>query len=282
MTIFALQEKFRTELGPIYSASEINELFVIFSEKYLGLSKIELRTGMDEQLSAEQEVLFDEALRNLHLGMPYQQILGEADFFSQKFVIDKHVLIPRPETEELLELAIQQIKNSELNMFPLRILDIGTGSGIIPIILKKHFPLATVEAIDFSENALKIAKLNAEKHETDIHFIFGDYLSLELKENYDIIISNPPYISIDEAIEIDNSVKDFEPKMALFSPHQDALVFYRKIAEDAKTNLNENGFIFLEINQKLGAETLQLFEEFPKQELLKDISGNYRMILVQK
>lgn len=304
----------RKELSEIYSPSEIEELFSIFCGRFLDLNKIQWRQNLDKELSEEDSKKFQEAIFELKKGKPFQQILGETEFFGMKFFVDENVLIPRPETEELLELAIGKIKgsrfkvqerlrqalpdNSKLSNYQtchpelaeglkcahsqIKIIDIGTGSGIIPIVLKKHFPDAKISAFDISEKALDVAKKNARFHQAEINFIKKDYLNEPLSDIYDIIISNPPYIGIEENIEIENQVKGFEPNLALFSPTSDALVFYKKIAKDAEKYLSENGMIFLEINQKLGLETLELFREFSYSELIKDISGNDRMIFVRK
>lgn len=190
-------------------------------------------------------------------------------------------LTPQHETDDDNERSNSQ--TLKLSNTPTKILDIGTGSGIIPIVLKKHFPEAEVSAIDISIDALEVAKRNAEFHKTEINFIHQDYLNDDLEEVYNVIISNPPYIGIEENPEIEDSVKGFEPNLALFSPTSDALIFYKKIAEDCKDHLAENGLLFLEINQKLGKETLELYQEgFSEVELLKDISGNDRMIFGRK
>lgn len=313
MTISELKKLFQNELSSQYSKSEIEELFSIFCEHYLELNKVELRINSDKGLSKVESQKFSEAISELKTGKPFQQILGETEFFGMKFFVNEHVLIPRPETEELLELAIRKLQDSGFKVqgfsngiiesqldnaktlktlnsqtLKLKILDIGTGSGIIPIVLKKHFPDADISAIDISEDALKIAKRNADFHQTEIQLIQKDYLNEVFNsaqtdnDVYDIIISNPPYIGIDENQEIEDSVKGFEPNLALFSPTSDALIFYKKIANDAEKHLSENGMIFLEINQKLGKETLELFQQFSEAELLKDISGNDRMVFVKK
>jgi release factor glutamine methyltransferase len=334
MTFSNIKFKFQEQLSDMYSTSEIEELFSIFAEHFLNLNKVELRHNLENELLEDDSNKFVEAISELKTGKPFQQILGETEFYGLKFFVNEHVLIPRPETEELLELAIKKIKEkrqknpkvfdaaqtdsfqlgrlrepqpdkaeSELihkiqtggddkshnsqtlqhSNAPIRILDIGTGSGIIPIVLKKHFPEAEVTAIDISEEALKVAKRNAEFHQTEINFVKKDYLIENLDEVYDIIISNPPYIGIEENPEIEDSVKGFEPNLALFSPTSDALIFYRKIAEDCEKHLAENGLLFLEINQKLGKETLELYQDgFSEVELLKDISGNDRMIFGRK
>ncbi|SDF56114.1 N5-glutamine methyltransferase family protein [Epilithonimonas hungarica] len=322
MKLSEIKAIFQNELSELYSKSEIEELFSIFCESFLELNKIELRHNRDKDISEIDLKKFSEAISELKTGKPFQQILGETEFYGMKFFVNEHVLIPRPETEELLELAINKIQEKSkknqiidigqfegprepqpdnvngfdqansitlgLSNIPLKILDIGTGSGIIPIILKKYFPEAQIFAIDISKDALDIAKKNANFHKTEIKFIQKDYLnevfdSIQTdNEVFDIIISNPPYIGIEENPEIEDSVKGFEPNIALFSPTSDALIFYRKIAEDSKNHLAENGMVFLEINQKLGKETLELFQNFSEAELLKDISGNNRMIFVRK
>ncbi len=282
MTILELKNYFKEQLSEIYTPSESEELFYIFCEKILNKDKFEIRRSENEIPDINQKSQFYNHLLQLKQGQPYQQILGESEFFGMKFLVNEHVLIPRPETEELLELAINEIRDTRYEKRDLRIIDIGTGSGIIPIILKKHFPEAQISAIDYSEKALEIAKKNAEIHKTEINFIHQNYLEDELSEIYDIIISNPPYIGIDEQQDIAGSVKDFEPNLALFSPTSDALIFYKKIAEDAQKHLAENGMIFLEINQKLGKETLKLFENFYESKLIKDISGNDRFVFVKR
>ena len=283
MTISEFKSFFKTELSGIYTESENTFLCSVFIQKIVGFDTFEQRRFSHYKLLIDDEKQLLKTVSGLKTGKPYQQILGETEFFGMTFFVDENVLIPRPETEELLELAIKKIHNSRLIIERLKILDIGTGSGIIPITLKKHFPEAEVHSIDFSEKALQIAKKNADFHQLEINFIHNDYLNFELLENYDIIISNPPYIGIEEEHEIADSVKEFEPKMALFSPTSDALIFYRKIAEDSRKFLNESGLLFLEINQKLGPETLQLYApHFSEVQLIKDLSENDRFIFGKK
>lgn len=279
MTLLDLKQLFKKELTTTYSDDEISELYVIFCSHFLHLSKMELRSNSEKILSEEELNDFENAIKELKTGKPFQQILGETEFYGMKFFVDENVLIPRPETEELLELCIQKIEDSPLNAFGLRILDIGTGSGIIPIVLKKKFPNAVISAIDFSEKALLMAKRNAAHHQTEVEFIHQDYLNSNLTEVFDVIISNPPYIGMEEEIEIEDSVKGFEPTMALFSPTSNALVFYEKIAKDCKNHLSKNGMVFLEINQKLGAETRDLFVPVLSEvDLVRDLSGNDRFV----
>ena len=274
---------FKKEVSENYTDAESSILFDIFVQHLTDWNKVELRKAMTQKVEEKNSGKLQHIINELKTGKPYQQILGETEFYGLKFFVDEHVLIPRPETEELLELAIKKMQDPRCKMQNLKILDIGTGSGIIPIVLKKHFPDAEVWAIDFSENALKTAKRNADLHKVEINFTHQDYLNSTLCEVYDVIISNPPYIGMEEEDEIRKSVKEFEPKMALFSPTPNALIFYEKIAEDCKNHLSENGLVFLEINQKLGKETLKLFTDvLLEAELMKDLSGNERIVWGRK
>ena len=274
---------FTKEISESYTDSESSMLYDIFVHHLTTWNLVEFRKAMNQEIEQQHSLELQNIILQLKTGKPYQQILCETEFYGLKFFVDEHVLIPRPETEELLELAIAKIKDSGLAKKDFKILDIGTGSGIIPIVLKKHFPEAIISAIDFSENALKTAKRNADFHQVGINFIHQDYLKSDLTDVYDVIISNPPYIGMEEEDEIADSVKQFEPKMALFSPTSNALIFYEKIAEDCKSHLAENGFVFLEINQKLGKETLELFTDvLSETELIKDLSGNERFVRGRK
>lgn len=283
MTVSEFKKYFKLELSPLYTDSESTFLCSVFIQRVVGLNSFHQRKLADQPLLIDDEQKLIAAVSELKTGRPYQQILGETEFYGMLFFVDEHVLIPRPETEELLEMAIRTIRNSGFQTQNLKILDIGTGSGVIPLVLKKHFPEAEISSVDFSEKALETAKRNAEYHQLEINFLHADYLNSELTEVYDVIISNPPYIGMEEETEIADSVKEFEPKMALFSPVQDALIFYRKIAADSKQHLKDNGLLFLEINQKLGPETLDLYtDSFAEAQLIKDLSENDRFIFGRK
>ncbi|RXM50478.1 MULTISPECIES: peptide chain release factor N(5)-glutamine methyltransferase [unclassified Chryseobacterium] len=282
MTISAFKKYFKETLSDLYTESESAFLVSLFIQKIVGFDSFEQRRFSEQELLTDDEQKLQHLISELKTGRPYQQILGETEFYGMTFLVDEHVLIPRPETEELLEIAIREIQTIGNNGVGLKILDIGTGSGVIPLVLKKHFPDAEVSSIDFSEKALETAKRNAAYHQLDVKFIHADYLNTQLTEEYDVIISNPPYIGMEEEIEIEHSVKGFEPTMALFSPTSDALIFYRKIAEDSKEHLKSNGLLFLEINQKLGPETLELYQYFSNAQLLKDLSENDRFIYGRK
>lgn len=277
MNISDLKILFQEKLSSLYTAAEIEQLLYIFVEEILGLNRFQFR-NWNGGLSNEQYNLFINSVLQLREGKPYQYIIGKAEFFGETFFVDENTLIPRPETEELLELTIDEIQKKGLQN--PKILDIGTGSGVIPIILKKYFPEAEICSMDISSKALEVAKRNAEFHKVEIDFVENDYLKNCLSEEYDVIISNPPYIAIEENAEIEHSVKGFEPNLALFSPNEDALIFYRKISQDAENHLKKNGLIFLEINQKYGKETADLFQKFVSVRLLKDLSENDRFVIV--
>ena len=282
MTILEFKRYFKSELSELYTEAESAQLYSVFLYEKTGFDRFQQRRFAHQELLISDEEELKEIIEELKTGKPYQQILGHTEFYGKKFFVDENVLIPRPETEELVELAKIEIQNLKSKIQNLKLLDIGTGSGIIPITLKKYFPNAEISAMDISEKALEIAKKNADFHKKEINFIQADFLNTELTEKYDIIISNPPYIGIEENIEIEDSVKGFEPNIALFSPTSDALIFYKKIAKDGEKHLNENGMIFLEINQKLGIETLELFSNYSESRLIKDLSGNDRFVLAKK
>lgn len=279
MTISEYKKHFKAELSGLYTDSESAFLTSVFIEKIVGFNSFYQRRLSSQVLLLDDERKLVEVIKELKKNRPYQHILGETEFYGMTFFVNENVLIPRPETEELIEFALKKINTSHRAAENLKILDIGTGSGVIPLVLKKHLPNAEICSIDYSEKALDTARKNADFHQLEINFIHADYLNFELKEQFDIIISNPPYIGIDEQEEIEDSVKGFEPMMALFSPTSDALIFYRKIAKDAEKYLSDNGLLFLEINQKLGPETLELYiNTFKEAHLIKDLSGNDRFI----
>ena len=278
MTYKELRSYFRDELEKQFTISESDLLFEIIVQHSRKWDQFALRKNMEKEIEKKEETIYRTIISELKTGKPYQQILGETEFYGLRFFVDQHVLIPRPETEELLELATIKIKEAHFKR-NFKILDIGTGSGIIPIVLKRNFPEAEVSGIDISPEALHIAKRNALLHETEINFKQQNYLEEQLIDIYDVIISNPPYIGREEVNEIEASVKDFEPKIALFSPTENALIFYEKIAKDCVNHLAEDGLVFLEINQKLGNDTLNLFREVLSESyLVKDMSGNDRFV----
>jgi release factor glutamine methyltransferase len=271
---------FIQELSTIYDAGEAESFFYLILEEKQKLKRIDLALNPDLTITNNEIKLWNSILVELKKEIPIQYLLGKTSFYGLEFGVNENVLIPRPETEELVEWIIDSWK-SEVRCQNLRILDIGTGSGCIAISLAKNIPNAPVFAVDISEKALAIAQKNAQSNEVNVTFIHKNILETEdLDEQFDIIVSNPPYVRELEKVEIKKNVLDNEPHLALFVEDNDALVFYRKIAELAQKNLAPNGQLFFEINQYLGKEMVELLEKmnFKNVELRKDIYGNDRMM----
>ncbi len=279
MKIAALKLHFFSELQAIQDNSEIESFFFILTEYLHNLKRIDVSLHPDFEVSETDLAKWNSIISELKTEKPIQYITGEAWFYGFRFEVNENTLIPRPETEELVEWIIEESKLQQSKN--LTILDIGTGSGCIPISLKKEIPNAIVSAIDVSEKALEMAQKNAFNNEVEVNFMLKNILETEsLDEKYDIIVSNPPYVRNLEKREIKKNVLDYEPHLALFVEDTNPLLFYRKIAELALTGLAPNGKLFFEINQYLGKETVELLDNlgFKNIELRKDFVGNDRMI----
>jgi len=280
MRIKQYRTQFIKELSPFYDAYEAESFFYLILEDKHKLRQIDLALNHELTFSESDFAVWDLLLAQLKKEVPIQYLLGKTNFYGLDFEVNENVLIPRPETEELVEWIVNE--NSKVDKAKtIKILDIGTGSGCIAISLAKNIPNAQVYAMDVSKKAIETAKRNAVNNKTDITFILQDVLNAEeLKCNFDIIVSNPPYVRNLEKEEIKKNVLDYEPHLALFVEDSDALVFYRKIAALAQNNLLENGQLYFEINQYLGCEMKDLLEKmnFENIELRKDIYDNDRMI----
>lgn len=280
MKIKQYRTQFIKELSPFYDAYEAESFFYLILEDKHRLRQIDLALNHELNFFEKDFVVWNSLLAELKKEVPIQYLLGKTSFYGLDFEVNENVLIPRPETEELVEWIINENKGSSKE---IKILDIGTGSGCIAISLAKNLPNAKVYAIDVSKKALEVAKINAIKNNVEVTFMLKNILELEvLKSDYDIIVSNPPYVRNLEKAEIKKNVLDFEPHLALFVDDNDALIFYRKIAELAQKNLLKNGQLYFEINQYLGNETKEMLEKmnFKNIELRKDIYDNDRMIKV--
>lgn len=280
MLIKNYKTTFLLELSSLYDEKEIESFFYLILEKLHGLKRIDLALKPEIVIDGIHLKQWKSIISDLKSYKPIQYILGETEFYGLPFLVNANVLIPRPETEELVELIITEGKGKR-EEGKVRILDIGTGSGCIPIALKKNLPHAEVYAIDVSEKALATAQKNAELNNVEVHFMLKDILETkDLEQSFDIIVSNPPYVRHLEKAEINPNVLEYEPHLALFVEDYDALLFYRKIVELARKNLNPNGQLYFEINQYLGKETVALVESFgfKNVKLIKDIYGNDRMI----
>jgi len=280
MKIKEYRTQFIQELTPIYDAGEAESFFYLILEENHQMKRIDLALNPDLTFSDTAIQYWNSILEELKKEIPVQYLLGKTSFYGLEFEVNENVLIPRPETEELVEWILESQKSKVKSQKP-KILDIGTGSGCIAISLAKNIPNAVVFAIDISEKALATAKKNAKINGVDVAFLEKNILETEdLEQQFDIVVSNPPYVRELEKHEIKKNVLDNEPHLALFVEDNDALIFYRKIAELALKNLSQNGQLFFEINQYLGKETVALLEKmnFKNIELRKDIYGNDRMI----
>jgi release factor glutamine methyltransferase len=271
---------FIQELTPVYDADEAESFFYLLLENQKQLKRIDLALAPELIFSDAELLGWNAQLEQLKAEIPIQYIIGSTSFYGMDFNVNANVLIPRPETEELVEWIIKENPTTE-NANGLKILDIGTGSGCIAIALAKNLPKAQVFALDVSEKALAVAEKNAIQNNVDVTFLQQNILeTADLIQSFDIIVSNPPYVRNLEKQEIKKNVLEHEPHLALFVADDDALVFYKKIALLAIKNGTANGQLFFEINQYLGPETVALLEklDFKNIQLRKDIYGNDRMI----
>ena len=271
---------FLKELSSLYDEKEVESFFYLTLEQFHHIKRIDLALNPEMEMNSQQLLRWENAVIELQKQKPIQYILGETEFYGLPFLVNENTLIPRPETEELVDLVIVEGQKSKVES----VLDIGTGSGCIAISLAKNLTNAQVFAIDVSEKALAIAQENADLNKVEVHFIQKNILETDdLEQQFDVIVSNPPYVRMLEKNEIKTNVLDYEPHLALFVDDNDALLFYRKIAQLALKNLSKNGKLYFEINQYLGKETVKLLDDlgFKNVNLIKDIYGNDRMISCQ-
>lgn len=277
MTVNDYKKRFLNQLPAFYDETERLNLFYLSMEFVLNYNKVDVVLNGNESILVENQQKIDEIFNRLQDNEPIQYITQQANFFGYDFKVSPATLIPRPETEELVDWILTEMKKQPQKNW--RVLDIGTGTGCIPITIKKEFPFAKVFAIDISVDALKIAQENAINLKADVTFIQQDILQTEQLDVYDIIISNPPYVRNLEKAEINENVLQHEPHLALFVDDNDPLIFYRKITQLAQKSLNENGMLFFEINQYLGIEMQEMVSAYFKTiELKKDFIQNDRMM----
>jgi release factor glutamine methyltransferase len=277
MSLQDTKQAIKHQLGNLYDAIEMNSMVNIIIEEVTGWDALHQNIHKNDALEPSQIEQLDHYVEQLLNGKPLQYIIQKAWFLGKAYFVNEAVLIPRPETEELVEWIIEyaQIINK-----PLSILDIGTGSGCIPISLKLAIPNAHITAIDISKEALAIAEQNAASYHTEIEWIAQDILQTkQLKDRYDIMVSNPPYIPLREKLAMQKQVADHEPEIALFVPDQFPLIFYSKIAHIGKSALKPNGQLFFEIHYDQGEAIIALLNEMGYHaELRQDIFGKDRMV----
>lgn len=280
-TVEDVFKKFKKELLGLYDSNEIEALTLMVINEISRLSKAQIKAFPETKIASGAGEKLSGILQRLQTGEPIQYILGHTEFYGLPFKVNPSVLIPRPETEELVEWILTSIGSPGLAAG--NILDIGTGSGCIAISLKANLPGAQVSAIDISTKTLKTARQNADLNNVKVNFIEADILNIKSEtanQKFDIIVSNPPYVTQYDKAQMHTNVTDFEPHTALFVPENDPLLFYDAIADYALSNLNTNGLLFFEINENLGEQTVELLngKGFKNIELRKDMSGRDRMV----
>ncbi len=276
MTIELAYRQILADLSKMYEERESAAIANWVMDHVTGKSRIDRMLVKNEELSILQLEQLQTIQQQLSIHRPIQYVLGEAWFCGMKFTVNEHTLIPRPETEELVEWIWKENPATD------NLLDIGTGSGCIPIALYKKFPNTKIISIDISQEALNIARQNADSLNAIIQLVPMDFLQEDHWDSlpqFDIIVSNPPYIRLAEKENMNRNVLDFEPGLALFVPDEDPLLFYRKIAAFARNHLSSKGAVYLEINEALGKEVCALYEtEGYTVVLKKDVAGRDRMV----
>ncbi|MEI6596431.1 MAG: peptide chain release factor N(5)-glutamine methyltransferase [Bacteroidota bacterium] len=285
-------QNFVNQLQTIYEVSEAESIANIVFEEILYIKKQHI-FFLDKQINDGEIEQLNFILGKLLKHEPVQYVLGIADFFGFRFKVDNNVLIPRRETEELVDLIIKDVRNTKPEsgsqaVNEINILDIGTGSGCIAISLKKNLPFAQLTAIDISKEAIKVASENAFLNKVSIDLIEADILNSQLSipiaigtnSQFNIIVSNPPYITVEEKNKMLKNVLEFEPHNALFITNNDPLQFYKAIADFAKKYLKENGKLYFEINESFGFEVKEMLEikDFTQVEIIKDMQGKDRIV----
>ncbi len=276
-TVADIYKHFISHLNEEYGIEEAEQVTILAFEQVLNYRRIDITINRDKQLSANVKGALLNILEELCSGRPIQYILGYAWFYGLKLLVNRHVLIPRRETEELVHWVVKDIQDSRI--LPDTILDICTGSGCIALALKKEFPLASVLAIDNSVDALDVAQQNADRKNLKIDFMKMDALNLFLNIMPSIIISNPPYVLESEKKQLSVRVREHEPSSALFVPANDPLIFYRRIGSWAFSQLPKDGKLYFEINEQMGEEISELLNElgFSRIDFKKDFQGKIRM-----
>lgn len=269
---------FKQQLKDLYKEDEIEIFADYVFEEFCNLSRIDRIVKKDLRISESEVILVCNSIKKLQKNMPIQYVVNKAYFYGLPFYVDSSVLIPRPETEELVSWILESVNIAE----DVSVLDIGTGSGCIAVSIAKSLPKSEVFAMDISKKALKVAEKNSRIHNTNIRFINGNTLDLSTMPDrkFDIIVSNPPYIKEVEKLQMLPNVLDYEPEIALYVPDENSLIFYKHIAEYAYHNLKESGILFFEINENLSNEVFKILDSyyFTDIQIKVDFRGKKRMV----
>ena len=275
MTLADFKNKIKSRLSSIYESDELNSIFYIISEEFLQISRSKILLADEIELDSKKQKLFLDALDRLKKNEPVQYVIGKTTFMDLEFNVNSNVLIPRPETEELVRLMLKDELDGK------EILDIGTGSGCIAISLAKNLPNAKVSALDISEEALRVARENAKINNVDINFINADIFDYQTEKKYDAIVSNPPYVRESEKALMKSNVLKYEPELALYVSDDNALIYYNSILDFSKSNLDKNGKIYLEINENYKDQMSNLLKNqfYNNVNFIKDINEKYRFCI---
>ena len=279
-----LVDFYHSELNPVYEPGEIEALLGITVNHVLGFSRTDILQKKEENINQSDLLKLYDYCKELKKNIPLQYILGETLFYNLKFKVNEQVLIPRPETEELIELILKD------EYTPLSVLDIGTGSGCIPVALKKNIAESSVYACDISQSALEIATKNAVLNHAEVLFFEANVLTpgeieRKTKTTFDMIVSNPPYIKISEKMQMEKQVLEHEPHLALFVEGADEIIFYKRIIDLCDVSLNPNGMLYFELNPLTADEVKEYAlksQLFSSVDVIKDMSGVKRFMKAQK
>ena len=278
MTLQDFKLKMISELSLIYESDELNSIFNLLSEDYLNIPRSKILLADEINLDQSNQMLFFSALKRLKNHEPIQYVLGRANFMDLEFKVNSSVLIPRPETEELVRLILKEDLDGK------EILDIGTGSGCIAISLAKNLPNSKVSALDISNDALEVAKENAKLNNVNVEFIHADIIEYQSDKKYDIIVSNPPYVLESEKSLMKKNVLDFEPELALFVEDNNALKYYDSILKFGMIYMKKTGYLFFEINSDLSSQlqNICLTYNYNNLNFFIDSSSKTRFLLIKK
>ena len=275
MTLADFKNKMKSTLSSIYESDELNSIFYLISEEFLQIPRSKILLANEIELDSNKEILFLDALDRLTRNEPAQYVIGKTTFMDLEFKVNSNVLIPRPETEELVRLMLKEDLDGK------EILDIGTGSGCIAISLAKNLPNAKVTALEISEEAIDVAKENAKFNNVEIEFINADIFNYKSEKKYDVIVSNPPYVTESEKLLMKRNVLKYEPELALFVDNDNPLKYYVQIIEYYK--LSKSGKLFFEINSNFMQQIKNLLNnyEYRIMNFKLDINNNYRFLFLE-
>jgi release factor glutamine methyltransferase len=279
MRLIDFKHHVQDKLYSIYNQNECDVIFYELIENFLGISKINYLVDMEHLILDSEILILNQKINQLKSNEPLQYVIGNKKIFGINFKLNDSALIPRPETEELCSWILSHILND------IKILDIGTGSGLIALVLKKHVKNSKVDGWDNSIKALNLAKSNAKKNNINVNFKLNDIFKKDIPKNeYDLIVSNPPYVSYDDYNKIHQRVKKYEPNNAIFVNDNDILIFYKIIIKKASISLRKNGYVFFECNEKNIEYVFNILKyyRFKNIEIKKDFRGKKRMIKAQK